>query len=116
MLNLSASPWHAGKPQERRELFAALAKRHGVPIAFANQVGGNDELIFDGGSFFVDAQGRVRASLPLFESALEIIDLDDLPAPLARDRRAERAPRSSRPASCSASATTSASRSCRPAR
>ncbi len=80
--NLSASPWHVGKPQQRRELFCALAKRHGVPIAFANQVGGNDELIFDGGSFFVDAQGRIRASLPLFESALEVIDVDDPPAPL----------------------------------
>jgi NAD+ synthase (glutamine-hydrolysing) len=83
VLNLSASPWHAGKPQERRDVFSALAKRHGVPIVFANQVGGNDELIFDGGSFVVDAQGRIRASLPLFESALEIVDLDDLPAPLA---------------------------------
>ena len=83
VLNLSASPWHVGKPQLRRDLFAALAKRHGVPIAFANQVGGNDELVFDGGSFFVDAQGRIRASLPLFESALEVIDVDDLPAPLA---------------------------------
>jgi NAD+ synthase (glutamine-hydrolysing) len=82
MLNLSASPWHVGKPQQRRELFCALARRHCVPIAFANQVGGNDELIFDGGSFFVDAQGRIRASLPLFESALEVIDVDDLPAPL----------------------------------
>lgn len=81
--NLSASPWHAGKPQERRDLFCALAKRHSVPIAFANQVGGNDELIFDGGSFFVDAQGRIRASLPLFESALEVIDLNELPAPVA---------------------------------
>jgi NAD+ synthetase len=81
--NLSASPWHVGKPQERRDLFCALAKRHGVPIAFANQVGGNDELIFDGGSFLVDAQGRIRASLPLFESALEVIDLAELPAPVA---------------------------------
>jgi NAD+ synthase (glutamine-hydrolysing) len=80
--NLSASPWHVGKPQQRRELFCALAKRHRVPIAFANQVGGNDELIFDGGSFFVDAQGRIRASLPLFESALEVIDVEDPPAPL----------------------------------
>lgn len=82
VVNLSASPWHVGKPQQRRDLFCALAKRHGVPIAFANQVGGNDELIFDGGSFFVDAQGRIRASLPLFESALEVIDVDDPPAPL----------------------------------
>jgi NAD+ synthase (glutamine-hydrolysing) len=83
VVNLSASPWHVGKPQERRDLFAALARRNRVPIAFANQVGGNDELVFDGGSFFVDAEGRVRASLPLFEPALEIVDVEAPPAPLA---------------------------------
>ncbi len=83
VLNLSASPWHVGKPAERRALFRALARRHGVPIAFVNQVGGNDELVFDGGSFFVDATGEIRASLPLFESALEVIDTDALPPPLA---------------------------------
>ncbi len=77
VLNLSASPWHVGKPAERRALFSALARRHRVPIVFANQVGGNDQLIFDGGSFVVDAKGRVRARLPLFEPALEILDLDD---------------------------------------
>jgi NAD+ synthetase len=85
VLNLSASPWHLGKPRQRRELFAALARRHRVPIAFANQVGGNDELVFDGGSFFVDADGRVRASLPLFEPALEVLDLDALPPAIASD-------------------------------
>lgn len=82
VLNLSASPWHVGKPAERRALFAALARRHRVPIAFCNQVGGNDELIFDGGSFLVDADGALRAALPLFEPALEVVDLDALPAPL----------------------------------
>lgn len=83
ILNLSASPWHVGKPAERRALFRALARRHRVPIAFCNQVGGNDELVFDGGSFFVDASGEIRASLPLFESALEIVDTDLLPAPVS---------------------------------
>ena len=82
VLNLSASPWHVGKPAERRALFAALARRHGVPIVFCNQVGGNDELVFDGGSFFVDAQGEIRASLPLFESALEIVDTELPSAPV----------------------------------
>lgn len=85
VLNLSASPWHVGKPAQRRARFAALAKRHRVPIAFCNQLGGNDELTFDGGSFFVDAGGRLRAALPLFEPALERIDLDALPAPLRED-------------------------------
>jgi NAD+ synthase (glutamine-hydrolysing) len=77
VLNLSASPWHVGKPAERRRMLAALATRHRVPVVFTNQVGGNDELIFDGASFVVDAEGKVRASLPLFEPALEIIDLGD---------------------------------------
>jgi NAD+ synthase (glutamine-hydrolysing) len=74
-VNLSASPWHVGKARLRREIFSDTARRHGVPTVFVNQVGGNDELIFDGGSFVVDASGRVRASLPLFESALEVVDL-----------------------------------------
>ena len=75
VLNLSASPWHVGKPAERRRMLAEVAKRHRVPIDLANQVGGNDELIFDGASFVVDAEGRIRASLPLFEPAFEIVDL-----------------------------------------
>ncbi len=78
VLNLSASPWHVGKPAERRRLFGALAARHGVPIVFANQVGGNDELIFDGGSFVVDASGRITAQLPLFEEAFEIVEVPSL--------------------------------------
>ncbi len=76
VVNLSASPWHVSKAAERRRMIAELAARHGVPIVFVNQVGGNDELIFDGGSFVVDARGRVLASLPLFESAFEIVDLE----------------------------------------
>lgn len=76
ILNLSASPWHAGKACERRQMLAELAARHRVPLVFVNQVGGNDELVFDGGSFVVDAGGRIGASLPLFTSHLEVVDLD----------------------------------------
>lgn len=83
ILNLSASPWHPGKPLERRRMLAELARKHGVPIAFVGQVGGNDELIFDGASFVVDARGRVRAALPAFEEALAVIDLDAPPLDLA---------------------------------
>jgi NAD+ synthetase len=75
VVNLSASPWHVGKAAERRRVIGDLAARHGVPIVFTNQVGGNDELVFDGGSFAVDARGRVLATLPLFEPAFEIVDL-----------------------------------------
>ncbi|HXV37741.1 MAG TPA: NAD+ synthase [Myxococcota bacterium] len=77
ILNLSASPWHVAKPAERRRVVAELARKHGVPICFVNQVGGNDELIFDGGSFVVDARGRVCRQLALFEPAFEIVELPD---------------------------------------
>jgi NAD+ synthase (glutamine-hydrolysing) len=76
VLNLSASPFHVGKAAQRRRMIAALAQRHGVPILFCNQVGGNDELVFDGASFAVDARGRVLAALPHFEPALEVVDLE----------------------------------------
>ena len=80
VLNLSASPFHVGKAAFRRRMLADLAAKHGVPIAFVNQVGGNDELVFDGGSCVVDAHGQVRAVLPLFESAFAVVDLDTAPA------------------------------------
>jgi NAD+ synthase (glutamine-hydrolysing) len=76
VLNISASPWHVGRPASRRRVIAELASRHGVAIVFVNQVGGNDELIFDGGSFVTDARGRILAALPLFEPAFEVVDLD----------------------------------------
>jgi NAD+ synthetase len=79
ILNLSASPWHVGKPLERRRMFAAHALRHGLPLVFVNQVGGNDELVFDGGSFVVDGRGRIPAALPLFEPGFELLDLDAPP-------------------------------------
>lgn len=80
LLNLSASPWHLGKSAERRELFGALAAKHGRPMLCVNQVGGNDELIFDGGSFALDARGQLRAQAPLFESAMLVISTEELGA------------------------------------
>jgi NAD+ synthase (glutamine-hydrolysing) len=77
VVNVSASPFHVGKAAERRAMVSALARRHGVPILFCNQVGGNDELVFDGASFAVDAQGRLRAALPHFEPALEVFELEE---------------------------------------
>jgi NAD+ synthase (glutamine-hydrolysing) len=85
VLNLSASPWHVGKPLERRSMYSRLAREHGTGLVMVNQVGGNDELLFDGGSFAVDEKGRVLAALPLFESALEVVDLDARSAGLAPD-------------------------------
>jgi NAD+ synthase (glutamine-hydrolysing) len=76
VLNLSASPWNVEKPTSRRRVVADLASRHGVSIVFVNQVGGNDELLFDGGSFVSDERGRILAQLPLFEPAFEVVDLE----------------------------------------
>lgn len=83
--NPSASPWHAGKPLERRRMFAERARQFALPIAFVNQVGGNDELVFDGGSFVMDARGRVQLQLPLFESDLGVVDLPTEAPGLAPD-------------------------------
>lgn len=77
VVNLASSPWHVGKTAERRAIVTELASRHETPIVFVNQVGGNDELIFDGGSFACDESGRVLATLPLFEPGFGVIDLDD---------------------------------------
>jgi len=86
ILNPSASPWHAGKPLERRQMYAGLASNLEVPLVFVNQVGGNDELIFDGGSFATDTRGRIIASLPLFESAMAIVDIPgDAPGTLPHE-------------------------------
>ena len=85
ILNPSCSPWHAGKARERREMIARLAGRHGAPIVFVNQVGGNDELIFDGGSFVADARGRVHGVLPLFDAAFGVVDLSAPESGLAPD-------------------------------
>jgi NAD+ synthetase len=77
VLNPSASPWHVGKARERRAMISRMARTRRTPMVLVNQVGGNDELVFDGGSFAVDAEGRVLASLPLFEPAFAVVDVDD---------------------------------------
>ncbi|MBN1421785.1 MAG: NAD+ synthase, partial [Planctomycetes bacterium] len=80
ILNISASPFHAGKEDFRRRLCASAVHKHGIPLVFVNQVGGNDELIFDGGSFVLDGDGRLVAQLAAFEEDLAVVDLEDLGA------------------------------------
>ncbi|MEB3307867.1 MAG: NAD+ synthase [Cyanobacteriota bacterium] len=63
LLNLSASPFGKGKSQLRRQLAAQAAARLGCPVVYVNQVGGNDELVFDGASFVVDRHGEVLSQL-----------------------------------------------------
>ncbi len=79
MLNINASPFHRNKQQTRQELLAVRAREGGMPIVYVNQVGGQDELIFDGGSLAVDAQGVVRRQAPLFAAGVYpvVIDIDE---------------------------------------
>ena len=77
---LNASPYHVAKQQEREATVAAAARRAGVPIAYVNAVGGQDELVFDGGSFAVDRDGVVVARARSFEPDLVTVDLPVAPA------------------------------------
>jgi NAD+ synthase (glutamine-hydrolysing) len=61
IVNLSASPWSLGKERIRCDMLGAAARRHHVPIVYVNQVGGNDGLIFDGGSMLVTVDGSLHA-------------------------------------------------------
>jgi len=76
IVNMAASPYQMGKAAVREELFARQAARSGAPIAYVNQVGGNDELIFDGGTCLVGADGRLAARAASFREDLLIVDLD----------------------------------------
>ena len=76
IVNVSASPYHAGKGLEREQLFAERAREHGVAIAFCGLVGGQDELVFDGHSFVLDTTGKTIARGVQFAEELLVCDLD----------------------------------------
>ena len=73
-INISASPFHLRKENLRFKLLKNHAVKHHVPLLFVNQTGGNDELIFDGNSVFLDEDGNIREMLPGFEECVRIID------------------------------------------
>lgn len=85
ILNPSASPWHVGKTAERRRMLVDLARSHQVTVVFVNQVGGNDELIFDGGSFAADPSGRISGLLPSFESGMSIVEFSNAASGVCQD-------------------------------
>jgi NAD+ synthase (glutamine-hydrolysing) len=88
LINVSASPFEIGKPARRRALLERHAVRHRVPFLFVNQIGGNDDLVFDGHSLFFDAHGGLRRELAGFQNDFAIVDLDRL------------APRTDAPSDC----------------
>ncbi len=74
LINISASPYWTGKQNLRHELFSRQAAKHSVPIIYVNQVGGNDELLFDGTSAFFSSDGTLVAQAKSFEEDLLIVD------------------------------------------
>jgi NAD+ synthase/NAD+ synthase (glutamine-hydrolysing) len=76
LVSINASPYHQGKRQLRREVFANAALRFCIPVVYVNQVGGNDSLVFDGSSFALDAQARLMASCASFAEDLVVVDAD----------------------------------------
>jgi NAD+ synthetase len=77
MLTLNASPFHMRKQARRYEVLRDRVAATGKPVIYANLVGGQDELVFDGASFAMDGQGRLTHQLPAFVEALEFVDYAD---------------------------------------
>lgn len=76
VVNLSASPFTAGKHARREEMLGSMARRHGVPLAYVNQFGGNDDLVFDGRSCAFDASGAPTARGRSFDADVVVCDID----------------------------------------
>jgi NAD+ synthetase len=70
LININASPFDIGKTADRRRVFAARVAESGLPIAYVNSVGGQDDVLFDGDSTAVDGDGRIAFTAPLFEEGL----------------------------------------------
>lgn len=73
LLVLNASPFHLNKQETRHQTVADRVVETGLPLVYVNLVGGQDELVFDGGSFVLDAAGNLAQQLPMFETALSLI-------------------------------------------
>ena len=78
MLNISASPFHLGKRELRREMLETIARENKVPVVFVNQVGGNDSLVFDGSSMVLAPDGRTVARARSFEEDLVLFDTETM--------------------------------------
>jgi NAD+ synthase (glutamine-hydrolysing) len=76
VLSLNASPFHRGKQVEREQLLARHVATGGCPVVYVNLLGGQDELLFDGGSMVMDAAGRIIARAPRFDEAVTIVDVE----------------------------------------
>ncbi|WP_243544355.1 NAD+ synthase [Pseudodesulfovibrio tunisiensis] len=76
IVNLSASPFSLGKQAVREKLLGTVAARHAIPLIYANQIGGNDDLVFDGRSCAFGPDGSLTFRAPGFEEAVSVVDTD----------------------------------------
>ena len=76
IVSINASPFNLGKRALRHRMFHAMTLRHGVPAVVVNQTGGDDQIVFDGTSFAMDARGRVIAAAKSFSEDLVVVDTE----------------------------------------
>jgi NAD+ synthetase len=79
IFNISASPWNVGKEKLRAQMLSSLARKSGRPVALCNLVGGNDELVFDGGSMVFNGAGELIAKAKAFEEDFVVVDTENSP-------------------------------------
>jgi NAD+ synthase (glutamine-hydrolysing) len=89
IINIAASPFHRGKEMLRYKIVRSHARKHRIPFVFVNQVGANDELIFDGRSICVDRAGDPIAVFPPFQEHIQTISLDQAGAPSSYEPQEE---------------------------
>ncbi|MGL5058579.1 MAG: NAD+ synthase [Microcoleus sp.] len=88
VVNLSASPYCAGKREVRSAMLQHSAKRCALPIVYANQVGGNDDIIFDGSSFAIDRNAELIQVLASFQTDFAVLEYDEIQQDLVDKNRA----------------------------
>ena len=79
-INLSASPFEKDKPHRRLNILRRHVSRHRKPFVFVNQIGGNDDLVFDGNSVVLDSSGNILEQLAQFDTDLQVADLPSSPS------------------------------------
>ncbi|CAG0984249.1 partial NAD+ synthase (glutamine-hydrolysing), partial [Rhodocyclaceae bacterium] len=92
LVAINASPFHMNKQHQRYEVLRSRVADTGIPVIYANMVGGQDELVFDGASFALDAGGRLTHQMPAFAEAMDIVEIESghiLPGAIAEPRSIE---------------------------
>lgn len=92
LININASPAHLGKREQRHEIFGLVAKRYGFALLYSNQVGGNDQLVYDGASFALNRSGELVHELPLYEEATTKLHFTGDFVAASRDHSRSRSP------------------------